>query len=110
MRYFQVEKEKLYGDTFRYAVNSDGTCGGENYSVDGDKGEVATAVVVGFSVFFYDENGMIVHTEFYPVKSDMSKSPVCDDTGDWVFENNEREVLAKIADDYPAPDYQNNMW
>lgn len=110
MIYFNVEKEKIYGRTMRYPVNSDGTLGGEHYEVDGTDCEVATAVVVGFLVNMYDENGLMVGADFYPVKSDMEKPPVCDDMGDWVFENNELEVLAKIREEHPAGEYQNDMW
>ena len=109
MKYFEVEKEKLFGETKRYPVNSDGTCGGDRYSVDSE--DIASAVVVGFNVNVYDEMGMLENVEFYPVKSDTSKPPICDDTGEWVFENNEREVLAKIRDDHaPEDNWQNNMW
>ena len=109
MRYFEVEKEKLFGDTKRYPVNSDGTWGGDSYDVDSD--DMATAVVVGFTINVYDEQGLRQDTEFYPVVSDMSKSPICDDTGEWVFDNNEQEVLAKIWEDHkPEDGWQNNMW
>lgn len=111
MMYFEVEKEKIYGRTLRYPVNSDGTQGGGNYEVDNDKGEIATAIVIGFVVNVYDEQGLRQDTQFYPVVSDTSKSPICDDTGDWVFESNEREVLAKIWEDHaPEDGWQNNMW
>lgn len=111
MKYFEVEKEKLYGQTMRYPVNSDGTQGGGHYEVDCDKGEIATALVVGFVVNVYDEQGMRQDTEFYPVVSDMNREPLCDDVGDWCFQNNEQEVLAKIREDHaPEDDWQNNMW
>lgn len=110
MRYFEVEKEKIFGETRRYPVNSDGTCGGDSYDVDGDE-DMASAIVVGFVVNVYDEQGLREDTQFYPVKSDMSRSPICDDTGEWVFQNNEDEVLKQIWEEHaPEDGWQNNMW
>lgn len=109
MRYFEVEKEKLFGDTKRYPVNSDGTWGGDSYDVDSD--DMATAVVVGFAVNVYDEQGMLQNVEFYPVKSDMGKPPINDDAGEWVFQSNEDEVLKQIREEHaPEDGWQNNMW
>lgn len=72
---------------------------------------IGAVLVVGFVVNVYDEQGMRQDTEFYPVVSDMNREPLCDDVGDWCFQNNEQEVLAKIWEDHaPEDDWQNNMW
>lgn len=105
---FDVEKEYLKGETFRYAVASDGTKDGDWYDVSGDE-EMGNKIVIGFTVNLYRGTEHI-NTEFYPVQSDMSKPPVADDTGEYVYQNNEQEVLAKIKADYPAGKYQNNAW
>lgn len=105
---FTVEKEYLSGEVWRYEVNSDGTRAGDRYSVDSE--DIGNKLVLGFLVQKYTKQGMLVGLEFYPVQSDMNKPPVADDTGEYVYQNNEQEVLAKIKADFPADKYQNNAW
>ena len=108
MRYFTVEKEYLSGEVWRYEVNSDGTKYGDRYSVESE--DIGNKLVLGFLFQEYDEQGLLQNVEFYPVKSDISKEPLADDTGVYVYQSNEDEVLAKIADEHPADEWQNNCW
>lgn len=108
MRYFTVEKEYLAGEVWRYEVNSDGTRSGDRYSVEGE--DYGNKIVLGFLVQEYTEQGMLVGVEFYPVKSDISKEPLSDDTGDYVYQSNEDEVLAKIRNEHDPSEWQNNNW
>lgn len=107
-RYFTVEKEYLSGEVWRYEVNSDGTKAGDRYSVESE--DIGNKLVLGFLVQEYTEQGMLVDVEFYPVKSDISKKPLADDTGVYVYQNDEDEVLKKIINDHPAGEWQNNEW
>ena len=108
MRYFTVEKEYLLGEVWRYEVNSDGTKTGDRYSVESE--DVGNKLVLGFLVQEYTERGMLVGVEFYPVKSDINKKPLADDTGAYVYQNNENEVLAKIYGEHDPSEWQNNNW
>lgn len=108
MRYFTVEKEYLLGEVWRYEVNSDGTRAGDRYSVESE--DIGNKLVLGFLFQEYDEQGLLQNVEFYPVKSDMSKEPLADDTGVYVYQNNEGEVLERIKDEHPADEWQNNCW
>lgn len=93
MKYFYVEKEELSGMTVAGEVDSDG-----DYINTPDDQEART-ITTGFTVFECGEDGMVEHTEFYPVKTDM-----------YTFENDEDEVLEQIKSDYPAPEWQNHNW
>lgn len=108
MRYFTVEKEYLSGEVWRYEVNSDGTKYGDRYSVESE--DIGNKLVLGFLVQEYTEQGMLVDVEFYPVKSDISKEPLADDTGVYVYQNNEKEVLEKIRGEHDPSEWQNNNW
>lgn len=93
-RYFQVEKETLYGDLYRGVVNRDGS----EYETPEDMGE-KMFVVTGFYVRELDEYGVTIGGKFYPVITNA-------ETGD----NNEEEVLNKIEADHPATEWQCNNW
>lgn len=108
MKYFNVEKEYLSGEVWRYGVSIDGTKCGARYSVESE--DIGNKLVVGFLVNEYNENGMIENARFYPVKSDTSKEPLADDTGVYVYQNNEGEVLAEIRADHEPDEWQNNDW
>jgi len=105
---FDVEKEYVIGETYRYAVNSDGTKEGDRYDVVSE--DQANKILIGFTVNVRRNDQELVDVEFYPIKSDMSQAPICDDTGEYVYPNNEAEVLEKIKADFPAPKYQNPIW
>ena len=94
VRYFEVEKETLLGETWRAIVECDGS-EAENPRKCDENVEITT----GFNVIERDEDGLIVNVEFYEVRTNM---------GD--FTNNEDEVLEKIKQDHPAGEWQNNEW
>lgn len=108
MRYFTVEKEYLSGEVWRYEVNSDGTKAGDRYSVESE--DIGNKIVLGFLVQEYTEQGMLVGVEFYPVKSDISKEPLADDTGVYVYQSDEDEVLARIRGEHDPSEWQNDNW
>ena len=105
---FDVEKEYVIGETYRYAVNSDGTREGDAYDVDSE--DQVNKILIGFTVNVRRNDQELVDVEFYPIKSDMSQAPTLDDTCEYVYPNNEAEVLEKIKADFPAPKYQNPIW
>lgn len=109
MKYFSVEKEYIVGNIYRYEVAPDGTRAGDLYEVDCDE-DTPSKIITGLLVNEYEENGTIFNTKFYAVKSDTGTAPQKDDTGDYVYASDEAEVLAKIAEDHPASDWQNNNW
>lgn len=109
MKYFSVEKKYIQGEIKRYEVASDGTKTGGSYEASGE--EYGNKLVLGFLVLVYNEAGLLEDTDFYAVKSDTSKEPLCDDTGDWTYQNDEAEVLARIWKEHaPEDGWQNNNW
>lgn len=94
VRYFEVRKEVLTGETRQYNVCADGSHAGTSES-DGEAREITT----GFNVWEYEEDGTTIGVEFYEVQTNM---------GD--FTNNEDEVLEKIKQDHPAGEWQNHEW
>lgn len=94
MRYFSVNKEELSGMVKTGEIYSD------NGYINGCGDVEARTITLGYSVWEYDENGMIDKREFYRVATDMED-----------FTNNEELVLAKIKEDYSADKgWQNNNW
>lgn len=94
MKYFYVEKEELSGMTVAGEVYPDGEY------IDAPDDQMAHTITTGFTVFECGEDGMVEHTEFYPVKTDM-----------YTFVNDEDEVLDSIKEKYSADKgYQNNNW
>lgn len=108
MKYFNVEKEYLAGNVSRYEVSSNGTEVADKYIVESE--ECGTKMVLGFLVNEYNEEWSLENARFYPVKSDTSKEPLVDDTGEYVWQNNENEVLAKIYEEYSPSEWQNDNW
>lgn len=96
MKQFVVEKEFVRGKLVAHEVASDGSQGSDTWSIESDE---EFEMTTGFTVHTYDEQGEHLDTEFYKV-----------DTNTKTWQNNESEVLAKIREDYPAGEYQNNCW
>lgn len=108
-RYFSVDKEYMTGEIHRYEINSDGTKSGDAYGVKGE--EYACKMLTGFVVNVYGADGLTEEVQFYPVKSDTSVPPICDDTGDWVYQSDEDAVLKKIYEEHaPEDGWQNYNW
>lgn len=105
MRYFTVEKEILnINKVHRAEVYYDGSFDDRDmFEVDSGtvkENGIPSELTTMFVVFEYDEHGMACgDIQEYPVKTDMT-----------TWENNEQEVLAKIAEEHPAPEWQNNRW
>lgn len=94
MKYFEVEKEVLAGDRLVGACASDGT------SLGGFDEAEPMNITLGFTVHIWNDEESF-EDEWYPVKTDTSTSD---------YSNNEEEVLAKIKEDHPAGEWQNNNW
>ena len=98
-KYFEVEREYIYGKVRRYCVFDDGTQAHDSYDVD-DDGEEIKEITTGFVVHTYDEMGMTIGYDFYEVQTNTR-----------TMENNEEEVLTQIrADHAPEDGWQNNDW
>lgn len=97
-RYFEVEREYIYGKMRRYGVYSDGSMAHDSYDVDMDGSDIKE-ITTGFVVHEYDEAGMTIGYEFYPVETNME-----------TFENNEEKVLERIKAEYDPLYWQNNEW
>ena len=95
MKYFQVDKMTLRGQTITYmAVDR----GGDGEASVKDNRE--TEILVGFSVVEYNEDGQESNTRFYPVKTNMEHFD----------ENDADEVLAQIEADHDPSEWQNHDW
>lgn len=94
MKYFDVEKETLYGNLYIGVVNSDGS----QAELPEDLGE-RTEITLGFLVIERDEEGTNQNQKYYSVR-----------TNGETYENNEEEVLEKIKQDYPPTEWQNHNW
>lgn len=103
MNSFRVSARKVRGRVEEYEVLADGTdAGGTSASGEG------AAVLVAYIVEAFDENGIGIVCQEYPVRSyDETEK---DDTGDIVYKNNGAEVLEKIKQDYPPEQFENYEW
>ena len=93
MKYFEVHKEELRGSLMSGEIDAGG-----DYLRESDELEIRT-LTTGLSVYEYDEQGIRIGTEFYPVTTD---------TSDW--SDDCEEVMENIKRDYPADKWQNNAW
>lgn len=96
MIYFTVEKELVRGSLYCHEVESDGSRASDTWSVESDE---VFEMTTGFTVHTYDEQGVHIDTNYYPVETN---------TATW--QDNADEVLEQIKADYPAGEYQNNNW
>ena len=94
MKYFEVEKEVLAGDRLV------GTCASDGTSLGGFNEAEFMNITLGFIVHVWNDEESF-EDEWYPVKTDTSTSD---------YTNNEDDVLAKIKEDHPAGEWQNNNW
>ena len=100
MKYFQVEKEIIKGEMYRYPVCMDGTQAQPEYEVDTWGEEKDKSITTGFTFIEYDESGLSVDYKFYPVETNME-----------TWEDNEQEVLNKIIEEHrPEDGWQNHDW
>lgn len=99
MVYFVVEKEFVRGKMFRHEVESDGSQASDSYEVEDEDANDVFEMIIGFTVHTYDEQGVHIDTNYYPVETN---------TATW--QDNADEVLEQIKADYPAGEYQNNNW
>lgn len=94
MKYFRVEEDWISNIPRRMEVASDGEQVAEGY----DTSEIVN-IILGYSVFIEGEDGRTEDVEFYPVSTNTR-----------TLEDNHKEVLEQIKQDFPAPEWQNNAW
>lgn len=95
MKHFRVEEEFVSAIPRRVEVSADGSdIEGTDYETDDYE-----YIVLGYTVYEEDEQGITQNVEFYPVQTDTR-----------TFRCNADEVLAQIRQDYPASEWQNNNW
>lgn len=95
MRSFTVYKRTVSGVPVEFSILLDQTPADEEERVVGER----TEICLGFTVVETDEDGSILATPFYPVK-----------TNPRTLTDNSETVLDQIKADHPEGDWNNNEW